>query len=91
VEVRDSAFAVIGTSTFFTTSYSSSFSAEDSAFLLDDGVLSDATYWVLYADGIAGDSIRMSFDELVAVPEPSAVSLAVFALVGLAIARRRRS
>ena len=91
VEVRDSTFTVIGTSTFFTTSYNSSFSAQSAVFVLGDGVLSDAAYWVLYGDSIGGNSIRMSFDELVAIPEPSTVCLAVVSLVGLAIARRRRS
>ncbi len=96
VEIRDSNFDVIGTSQFATASYSSSFSSQDSSFVFTgDGVASDATYWRLAGDGIAGDNIRMSFDELAttpeppAIPEPSTVSLLVVSLVGFAIARRR--
>jgi len=92
VEIRDSEFRVIGTSLFVSSSYNSSFSAQEAVFVLTgDGLVSDAAYWRLAGDGIAGNSIRMSFDDLVAIPEPSTVSLAVVSLVGLAIARRRRS
>lgn len=91
VEVRDSAFNVIGTSLFFTASMGASFSQVTATFNFGGGgIATDATYWRLAGDGIAGNSIRMSFDELSTVPEPATGTLAVLGLFFL-LDRRRRS
>lgn len=90
IEIRDSSFTVIGTSLFLTASMGSSFSQSTASFTFGGGGLAtDATYWRLAGDGIAGNSIRMSFDQLSTVPEPATGTLAVLALLSLAGLRRR--
>ncbi|MFZ4682264.1 MAG: PEP-CTERM sorting domain-containing protein [Terrimicrobiaceae bacterium] len=91
VQIRDSAFTVIGSATFATSLFTSSFSTVSAPFVLGGGgTITDATYFRMAGDGVAANSVRVSFDNLAAVPEPSTIALAVLGLIGVTAARRRR-
>lgn len=91
IVVFDSLFDQIGLATFDSSLFTSSFSVAQSPFIFGGGgVATDAFYWVLGGDGSAGNSVRMSFDNVSAVPEPATLALVGLGLVGLAAVRRRR-
>lgn len=92
IQILDSAFTQIGTAIFATASFTSSFTTVSSAFVVGGGgVITDATFWSLAGDGIASNSIRMSFDNVSAVPEPSSLALVVLGMAAVAVSRRRKS
>ena len=93
VLVMDSEANTLGTAKFFSSSFTESFTTVTATFVLTgNGDLHSATYWILAGDGILGNIAAGSFDHLVAVPEPGAVSLAFAGLCGLGVfsARKRR-
>lgn len=89
--LRDSAFEIIGTAQFLTSSFNAvTFESVTVPFELSGaGLLADAAYWTIAGDGLPG-SYRMSLDNLSAstVPEPSACALLALGLMSFAFRRR---
>jgi len=97
IVLRDSNFNQVGSAQFLASAFTSTFSAVSATFVLGGGGdPADTAYWTIYGDGVAANNFRMSFDNLVAVPEASAAWLIVcggipLMLIGAWLRGRRRS
>lgn len=93
VLIRDSAFEIIGTAQFLTSSFNAaSFATASVPFeITGAGLLTDAAYWTVAGDGLP-TSYRMSLDNLSAsaVPEPTVCVLLALGLMSLAMRRKSR-
>jgi len=89
VSLRDSSFNVAAQAVFLASDFSlGTFVAVSEPWSLGAGDLSDVTYYSVAADGNAASAVRVSLDEIAAVPEPSATLL--LAGAGAFLLKRRR-
>ncbi|MGH8047336.1 MAG: hypothetical protein ACREKL_08830 [Chthoniobacterales bacterium] len=89
VQLLDSTLTQAAVGTFTASSFTSAFSTQYAPLVISGGGnLAAVTYWRITGDGIASDSFRYSFDNLlVTVPEPHIVGL--FLLGSLCVGGRR--